>query len=186
MTASYVTETHPLLGAAATATFDDTGAYRYALTRRCAEGPRVVFVMLNPSTADALAEDPTIRQCVGFTRSNGCGALTVVNLYALRAADPDQLVRHRAPVGELTDHFIDTHTDTAALVVAAWGAHPAAGSRADVVTARLAGRGIRLWCLGTTRAGRPRHPLYVPGDTEFRPYEPDEAVPGQGRAEPCR
>ena len=105
MTTEYVVEVHPLLGRAATATFDGAHAYRYALTRRWAVGAAMVFLMCNPSTADEQHEDPTVRRCLDFARRNGFAALTVVNLFALRATDPGELACHPDPVGPLNDQF---------------------------------------------------------------------------------
>lgn len=174
MTADYVVECHPLLGRAATATFDGRHVYRYSLTRRWARGPVALFVMLNPSTADAATDDPTLRRCAGFARTAECGGLVVLNLYALRFTDPAVLAGHPDPVGPLNDHIITQHARTGGLVIAAWGAHPIADHRAPAVTRLLHRAELDLWCLGTTQRGAPRHPLYVPADTALAPY-PDGA-----------
>ena len=83
--------------------------YRYLLTRRWGTVPAMVWIMLNPSTADAFAEDPTIRRCLIFAHREGCGGLTVVNLFALRSTDPKALTRHPDPVGPANDTFIRGH-----------------------------------------------------------------------------
>ena len=152
------------------ALFDPTRRYRYRLWRRWAhEGPVVVFVMLNPSTADARRDDPTIRRCAGFARAWGYAGMTVVNLFALRATDPARLRRARDPIGWDNDrHIADAAAGGDALVVA-WGAHGALGGRDRAVLALLAGRGAA--CLGMTRAGHPRHPLYLPRATQPRPLD---------------
>jgi hypothetical protein len=135
--------------------------HRYLLTRRWADGPAAVFIMLNPSTADEQHDDPTIRRCTGFARREGCGALTVVNLFALRSADPHELARHPDPAGVHNDLFIALACVPAVLVIAAWGAFGGLGGRDKQVQAALAAAGVRLRCLGVTAAGAPRHPLYV-------------------------
>jgi len=84
------------------AVLSDCGTYRYSLTRRWSPGPLLGWVMLNPSRADALVDDPTIRRCVGFARRWGFAGIVVRNLYALRATDPRELSRHPAPVGRTT------------------------------------------------------------------------------------
>lgn len=143
------------------------GAYRYALGRRWGDGPAIVWVMLNPSTADATTDDPTIRRVVGFSRAWGAGMAVVVNLYALRATDPAELVRHADPTGPGNRSAVRELTAGADTVVAAWGAHPMA-LKAPVY-ADLAARlehGLELKCLGRTKAGAPRHPLYVAGAQE--------------------
>ncbi|MGH9551149.1 MAG: DUF1643 domain-containing protein, partial [Terriglobales bacterium] len=91
----------------AKAVFDRSGKYRYTLSR-CwnSDLERIVFLMLNPSTADAEVTDPTIRSCLGFARELGFGALEVVNLFAYRATEPAALKRARSPVGRENDRYI--------------------------------------------------------------------------------
>lgn len=150
------------------ALFDATRRYRYLLWRRWGHGGTVAFVMLNPSTADAARDDPTIRRCAGFARTWGFGGMAVVNLFALRATDPARLRRARDPVGRENDHHIAAAAATADAVVVAWGVHGGLGARDRAVLALLAG--LRPRCLGVTRAGQPRHPLYLPAATRSRPY----------------
>jgi hypothetical protein len=164
-----------LIGTAALAVFNPTKSHRYLLTRRWDSGPALVFVMLNPSTADAFTDDPTIRRCVRFARRDGHGAIAVLNLYALRATDPRELDTHPDPIGPDNDGFIRaiTDDDTAGLVVAAWGAHTHARSRANAVTRALRTRRTSPRCLGLTRDGSPRHPLYVHRTAPLLPYTTD-------------
>lgn len=155
-----------------TAEFSECGTYRYTLTRQLSTPLRWVrpalFIMLNPSTADAVNNDPTIRRCISFAERNGCTSLTVVNLFALRATDPRELKTHQDPVGPLNDKHIALqimhHQDIiGGLVVAAWGAHPFAQERADYIFKKYSG----IKCLGTTMNGSPRHPLYVKSAQPF-------------------
>lgn len=140
------------------ATISQCGQYRYDLRRTWASGPECTFIMLNPSTADANEDDPTIRRCISFAKREGCGSLLVVNLFAFRATDPKVMADAEDPIGPRNAVFLDeaikNHT-----VIAAWGAHP---------LARQAGKRLSkeydLMCLGKTKAGAPRHPLYVRGD----------------------
>jgi hypothetical protein len=151
---------------------DVDGAYRYSLHRRWGHPslPVATFVMLNPSTADAVTDDPTIRRCRGFARRWGCGGLTVGNLYALRATNPRDLWTAADPVGPRNDAVLDQLVilagDLGGPVVAAWGAH----ARKDRVDAVLARWPDAFRCLGVTGAGAPRHPLYVRGDTALQPW----------------
>jgi hypothetical protein len=160
----------------ATAVLSDCGTYRYRLGRRWDHGPADVWIMLNPSTADAQLDDPTIRRCIGFSRNWGSGALVVVNLFALRATDPAELVRHPDPIGPDNDEHIPLAAAGAqqhgGRVVAAWGAHPMAAERARTVRRLIEGQGAPLLALGTTKTGAPRHPLYVKGDTTLTPWAP--------------
>lgn len=137
------------------------GLYRYRLDRQWADGPRCCFVMLNPSTADASNDDPTIRRCIGFAKREGCGGLTVVNLFAFRATKPTALLSATDPVGPDVDRHIDAVLrETDGPVIAAWGAWNK-GTRAKIVRAMM---GDRAKCLGHTKDGSPRHPLYLRTD----------------------
>ena len=147
------------------------GRYRYWLTRDWARGPVATFIMLNPSTADASVDDPTIRRCIGFARAWGMGGLKVVNLYALRSTDPKALWTADDPVGPDNDfHLRDAAGWANRLswpLVAAWGAN-AKPDRIAVVR-RLDGMN-RLTALGVTKDGQPRHPLYLRADATLQPW----------------
>lgn len=146
------------------------GTYRYSLERRWKSGPRLVFVMLNPSTADEREDDPTIRRCLGFAKDNGFSAIAVVNLFALRATDPTEVPRHPRPIGKHNDHHIEVETQNPAdTVVVAWGAAgDAYGGRVSDVVCTIGRDDLR--CLGTTKTGQPRHPLYVAANTPLSPW----------------
>jgi hypothetical protein len=120
---------------AALATFDPTRTYRYQLTRTWdPDGPRVNFLMLNPSTADAFGLDPTVRRCVGFARRWGFGSLEVTNIFAFRATDPRVLVGQPEPVGAGNDQAILDAARKADRVVAAWGVR--GSHRTDILPTR--------------------------------------------------
>lgn len=149
------------------------GTYRYTLWRWWEE-PSVnvdalTVIGLNPSTADALQDDPTIRRCVGFAKREGCGALLMLNLFALRATDPATLRLHPNPIGPANDlalnDWIQCARDRGTPVVAAWGAHGALHGRAAAIVSRFPG----LRCFGVTKDGHPRHPLYLRADTPLVP-----------------
>jgi len=149
--------------------FSADGTYRYLLTRRWdVMAPVMGFIMLNPSTADAFRPDPTITRCMGFARRAGCGAIEVCNLFALRATDPRALAGHPDPVGpENGDFLADLAKLTEGPVIAAWGTNDAVAGRARAVAELCAGLGVTLRCLGTTKDGSPRHPLYVRADASL-------------------
>lgn len=156
------------------AEISDDGLYRYALLRRWADdGPVATFVMLNPSTADAKVDDPTIRRCIGFAKAWGMSALHVVNLYAWRATDPKALRIAPDPVGPENNRHLTSHAQEAARfgwpLVAAWGVN-AAPIRVWEVLA-LPGMSA-LSALGVTREGHPRHPLYLPTNATLAPWPP--------------
>lgn len=142
------------------------GTYRYSLWRQWGDGPAVNFVMLNPSTADADKDDPTIRRCIGFAKGWGFERLVVTNLFALRSTDPRVLYRHESPIGPDNDTALFTRAATVSLVVFAWGGH--GGARGARVADLL--RSFSPGCLGRTKDGSPRHPLYLPKITAVERY----------------
>jgi hypothetical protein len=152
------------------AVFDSSRLYRYALWRRWnVFGPRLAFVMLNPSTADAVRDDPTIRRCLAFARSWGFGSLEIVNLFAYRAVQPAELEKASDPVGPENDAYLLEAARRARLLVAGWGNHGALHGR-DKAVMRLLDND--LYCLGTTQLGQPRHPLYVSASAAPEPWPP--------------
>lgn len=152
------------------------GVYRYWLLRRWDDGDTLplAWVMFNPSTADAVEDDNTIRRVIGFSRSWGYGSAIVVNLFAYRATDPKALRAAADPVGPLNDMYIGMVFEGAASVVAAWSAlqHPLAAERTARVRELAADTGHRLQCLGRTKAGQPRHPLYLPRVAQLEALTP--------------
>jgi hypothetical protein len=143
--------------------------YRYALGRAWDFDLKpVLFVGLNPSTADAETDDPTIRRCIRFARDWGYGGILMGNLFGLRATDPRTMKAALDPVGERTDYWLRRMCTLAGLVVACWGAHGDHRERAQaVVDSGVLGS---FTVLGLTNAGHPRHPLYMRADC--RPLNP--------------
>lgn len=138
------------------------GIYRYELRRIWGDPTRLVgWIMLNPSTADADLDDPTIRRCVGFAREWGYGGIVVRNLFALRATDPAALKVHPDPVGPENDEWL-LAAGQDALTICAWGAHGSLRGRGTGVRDLLTAGGAQLHHLGLTKDGSPRHPLYLP------------------------
>ncbi|MFD8516525.1 DUF1643 domain-containing protein [Streptomyces antimycoticus] len=165
-----VFETDRWDGTLATAVMDDTRTYRYLLTRIWDTSSQpMVWVMLNPSTADAMQDDPSIRRCIGFARREHCGGIAVVNLFALRSTDPRALRGHPDPIGPHNEAFL-RQTTTLGPVVAGWGAGGVLGDRAATVTRTLTASGVRMRALGVTSTGQPRHPLYLSGKAALTPY----------------
>jgi len=159
-----------------TAAISACGQYRYRLTRSWDQERGILpIVMLNPSTADAEVDDPTIGRCISFARRDGFGGILVVNLFAFRAPAPDDMMAAADPVGPDNDVVLTSIFGTAAQlgipVLAAWGANGEYNNRADQVGRLALQLGARLVCLGRTAAGHPRHPLYVRSDQAFEGYE---------------
>lgn len=143
------------------AVFSPCRKYRYALTREWANrSPTILFVGLNPSTADELTDDATVRRCVGFAKRLGYSRLLLANLFAFRATDPGVLTTADDPVGPENDNWIIEASNAADLTVVAWGIHGSLLGRSAAVLSSLQSP----HCLGTTKYGFPRHPLYLPAD----------------------
>lgn len=149
------------------AVFDPTRLYRYSLWREWSTNhPQITFIMLNPSTADDQRDDPTIRRCIGFAQAWEFGCLEVVNLFAYRATYPFELLKVADPIGAENDHFLLQAIRRSACTVAAWGVHGTLFGRSQQVL-RLLTSCPDIHCLGFTKDGHPRHPLYIQGDTRL-------------------
>lgn len=157
------------------AVISDCGRFRYRLIRRWGDGPTCTFIMLNPSTADAEADDPTIRRCIGFAKREGCGAIRVENLFAFRATKPDEMFKHRTTAVGDQRFLYDAALEADGPVIAAWGGDARIGRRADVVLAIFREHGVVPMCLGRTKSGAPRHPLYLKSDAPLTPLTAREA-----------
>lgn len=148
--------------------------YRYVLTRRWADtqpGDTVAFIGLNPSTADETEDDPTIRRCIGFAKRLGYNSLSMLNLMAYRATNPqDVLFASLAGtdiVGPENDTYLMVFGWAAACRIACWGIGATNYGREEIVKAMFPGR---MHSFGTTQAGFPRHPLYLPADATLFQY----------------
>lgn len=151
------------------AEFSPCRSYRYALERRWDDaGPTVAFIGLNPSTADEQSNDPTIRRCIGFAQSWGFGSLSMVNLFAMRSKDPRLLYEAEDPIGPDNDRWIEKARRRADALIAAWGTRGTLLGRDESVLAKHRD----LLCLGVTKDGHPRHPLYLRSDTTACPFRP--------------
>ena len=144
------------------ATISACGRYRYRLEREWSDSPKLIFVMLNPSTADADIDDPTIRRCMGFAQRENAGGIVVVNLFALRATNPKALTDNEfRPDGP--DNFValEKVLNEGLRIICAWGAHKEARAASRDFVEHAAKLCVPLFCLGVTGDGSPRHPLYV-------------------------
>ena len=165
-------------GVISSAIYSDCERYRYALTREWdAGGPRLLYVMLNPSKATEAQNDPTIERCERRARALGFGAFRATNLFAWRETDPAKLRRAASPVGPANDSIILSTLETwlrdkADVALCSWGVHGTLLNRADDVARLMIRTGRPLACLGTTKDGHPRHPLYVAYATKPVPWDP--------------
>lgn len=154
------------------------GIYRYTLTREWEDGRCVAWLMFNPSTADAEQDDPTIRKCVGFSKRWGYGRLVVVNLFAIRSADPKAVRRYgkvEHAIGPLNGYWMAEALSESREVICAWGCaqhHPAINHRISQVMETLKTyANLPLNCLGYRGDGHPRHPLMLAYTTPRETYE---------------
>ncbi|NEQ99153.1 MAG: DUF1643 domain-containing protein [Cyanothece sp. SIO2G6] len=171
------------------AIFSSCNCYRYGLWRRWDfEQPLLLFIGLNPSTADAVTNDPTIRRCIGFARSWGYGGMMVTNLFAYRATRPQELRQVTDPIGPETDEWIvrlcqcvvdstwsittrsitTSHSDTR--VMAIWGNAGAWWGRDRTILNLIRPIIPQLYCLSVTKRGQPAHPLYLPKTLQPKRY----------------
>ena len=149
--------------------------YRYWLTRTWDDTlPVLPWVMLNPSTADHRQDDPTIRRVARFSHDFGYGGLLVMNLFAFRATDPQEMMKADDPIGpENTDwlnELIDRQRAAEQPIVCGWGVFGDFKCRGKEWLRHAAGRGVTLLTLGETASGCPKHPLYLPSEQPLRPY----------------
>ena len=134
--------------------------YRYFLQRTWDNSNKIMtFIMLNPSSANHLKDDPTIRKCVMLAKKENCSGLYVINLFALRSSQPKDLYNHYNPIGSENDYWIDKIAKKSQVIVAAWGNHGNFLNRDIDVFNRLKSFGLNLYCLGLNKNGTPKHPL---------------------------
>lgn len=153
-----------------TAVLSACGQFRYRLERRWGEGKPVVWIMLNPSAADHIVNDATIKKCIGFTTRMGFNALIVVNLFAFRSRDPKVMRKAADPVGPENDLHLAEVAGSGAITICAWG--PAGGhrNRDKQVIDWLHKNGIETHCLLITSNGSPGHPLFIPYEQKLIPF----------------
>jgi hypothetical protein len=143
------------------AEFSPCRAYRYRLWRFWGPEKPCCFIMLNPSTADEVANDPTVERCERRARSMGHGGLIVVNLFAFRATDPAEMKRQADPIGPGNGEAILKAAQDSDRVICAWGNHGTYLGRSRFVREMLRMAGVQPQILALNSSGEPKHPLYV-------------------------
>ncbi|EEB84481.1 DUF1643 domain-containing protein [Roseobacter sp. GAI101] len=157
-----ITRSHIKGDAPSTAVYSDCETYRYSLTRVWdPAGSRVLFVMLNPSKATEVDNDPTVERCERRARALGFGAFQVANIFAFRETDPKLMRQAADPVGPENDRILRDGVAWADRVIAAWGTHGAHLGRGADVTRLLRSLATPVYHLGLSKAGHPKHPLYI-------------------------
>ncbi|WP_163528832.1 DUF1643 domain-containing protein [Halobacillus ihumii] len=153
------------------AIFDRTMNYRYLL--ECVfddSKDRIMFVMLNPSTADSDICDTTLNRCVNFTKSWGYGGMYIVNLFALVSKSPEILLTHRDPVGVENDRYILEAAEKSKTIILAWGEKFTSIRNRKVEVLQML-QGYNLHCIKKTKNGKhPRHPLFLKKDLTPIPF----------------
>ena len=158
-----ITRTHTKGDAPSTAVYSDCERYRYSLTRVWDNnGGKVLFVMLNPSTATEVQNDPTVERCERRARTLGFGGFRVTNIFAWHDTDPRNMKAATDPIGPDNDATLVDGVNWADSVIAAWGTHGAHLNRGADVAVLLGSMGQPLYHLGLSKHGHPKHPLYLP------------------------
>ncbi len=157
-----ITRSHQKGDAASIAIYSDCEKYRYMLTRTWnAAGRSVLFIMLNPSTATEVQNDPTVERCERRARALGFGSFRVNNIFAWRDTDPQNMRAASDPVGPANDRLIRESCNWADQIICAWGTHGAYLDRGTQVSDMLLSTGRPLFHFGLTKSGHPKHPLYI-------------------------
>lgn len=165
-----------------TALFSKCERYRYILTRNFLNSKRPPkkrpnsklsvcnFIMLNPSTADAEKNDPTVARCCKYAQRWGYGALIVTNIFGYRATDPREMKAQEDPVGKLNMKYIYKAASDSDFIVCAWGTHGGYQNQGREVVEMLEEMQGIMHCLKITKHGHPKHPLYCKGDLKPASY----------------
>lgn len=157
------------------AMISECGKYRYVLTRAWdfQNTCRCLFIMLNPSTADAYDNDPTVVRCIDYAKRFGCSSLAIVNMFAHRATDSRELSKVEDPVGPLNDMFLEDYIGEADIIIAAWSTGPKGNKELFLqqeqrVKNKLPYSGV--YCLELSKDGHPKHPLYLKKNIKLQEF----------------
>lgn len=166
-----IERSHQKGDAPSVAIYSDCERYRYALTRIWDDaGQKILFVMLNPSTATEIQNDPTVERCERRARALGYGAFRVCNIFAYRATDPRDMRAQDDPIGPDNSNTILQAADWADTIVCAWGTHGEHMKQGKTIETVLRGQQKPLMQLGLSKAGHPKHPLYISYKQQPEPW----------------
>lgn len=169
-----ITRSHTKDDAPSTAVYSDCERYRYSLTRTWdPNGRRALFIMLNPSKATEVQNDPTVERCERRARTLGFGAFRVTNIFAWRETDPHTMRKAADPIGPHNDQILQDGVNWADQVIAGWGTHGEHLNRGPKVADLLFQTGQDIYHLGLTKAGHPKHPLYIAYAQQPELWRPD-------------
>ena len=172
-----ITRTHIKDDAPSQAVYSDCEKYRYLLTRTWnPAGRKALFVMLNPSTATEVQNDPTVERCERRSRTLGFGSFRVTNIFAWRDTDPKKMRAAKEPIGPQNDASILESCSWADQIIAAWGTHGVFLDRGAAVEKLLRTSGQPIYHLGLSKDGHPKHPLYIAYAKQPEVWDPVEEV----------
>lgn len=153
--------------------FSPCREYRYTLWREFdtdAAYRTIAFIGLNPSTADEFTDDNTVRRCWKFAQRWGFSKFFMLNLFGYRATDPKDMKAREEPTGPWNFQCVINVVNAVDLAVLAWGVHGTYLKQDEVMLDALSMFDRKLYCLGRTKDGHPRHPLYVPNATKLEKW----------------
>ena len=149
------------------AVLSEDRVYRYALRRIWDESKkRVLFIGLNPSTADEVEDDTTVKRCISYAKQWGFGGIIIGNLFAYRATNPLEMIKASDPIGNENDSWLKKLANEADLIVGVWGNSGQFKGRSIKVVSMLQ----NLYCLQITAKGEPHHTRGLPGGLVAIPY----------------
>jgi hypothetical protein len=153
-----------------TAIFSEDYKYRYLLERDWSKGSSILFILLNPSTADADKLDPTLKRAYNIAKKYGYGKLVVVNIFAVRGSDPSVIKDIVDPIGELNNYYIKKYSKKADRIIIGWGNHGIYKNRSLEILKILKIYYDKIYVLGINKSGEPKHPLYTKKNIKLKKY----------------
>ena len=157
-----------------TAIFSIDHKYRYVLTRKWSNNGICLFIMLNPSTADAYKFDPTVSRAYKIAKRFRLGELVVLNIFAIKGSDPYVIKEHIDPVGKYNDYYLNYYCKKAKMIIVAWGNHGSYNNRSNDVKNILLRNKKEVYCIDINISGEPKHPLYTKKNSKLKKYKLDK------------
>ena len=157
-----------------TAIFSLDHKYRYVLTRKWSDNGICLFIMLNPSTADAYKLDPTVKRAFKIAKRFRLGELVVLNIFAIKGSDPSVIKEHTDPVGKYNDYYLNYYCKKSKMIIVAWGNHGSYNNRSNDVKNILLRNKKEVYCIDINISGEPKHPLYTRNNSKLKKYKLDK------------
>ena len=157
-----------------TAIFSLDHKYRYVLTRKWSNNGICLFIMLNPSTADAYKFDPTVSRAYKIAKRLKLGELVVLNIFAIKGSDPSVIKEYDDPIGKYNDYYINYYCKKSKMIIVAWGNHGSYNNRSNDVKNILKRNKKGVYCIDINNSGEPKHPLYTKNNSKLKKYKLDK------------